>query len=73
MDYQVLLDGIIKMALKQFCTTYESLTSRKWLLLFDDKDLGYNIYEGRFEALEAFEIAESRGFNCHLFTFEERV
>lgn len=46
---------------------------QRWLLMFDDRDCGYNLYEVEADAIEGFNAAESRGWNCHLFTSVPRV
>lgn len=46
--------------------------TRKWLLMFDDRDRGLNVYEDEAEARRAFAMAEGRGWNCHLFAHAPR-
>lgn len=47
--------------------------SRKWLLVFDDPDMGQNLYDNEADAREAFSHAEGRGWNCHLFQHAPRI
>jgi hypothetical protein len=46
---------------------------QRWLLMFDDKDRGYNVYEAESDAIRDFNRAEGLGWNCHLFTSVPRI
>lgn len=46
---------------------------QRWLLIFEDKDKGMNIYDTEQEAREAFYKAETLGWNCHLFSSVRRM
>lgn len=45
---------------------------QQWVLMFDDADRVSSIYENQEDALEAFNRAETMGWNCHLFTSVRR-
>jgi DNA-directed RNA polymerase subunit RPC12/RpoP len=46
--------------------------ARNWLLMFDDQDRGFSVFEDEQEARNAFAKAESSGWNCHLFQHAPR-
>lgn len=43
-----------------------------WLLMFDDRDRGYNYYEVESDAIRDFNRSEGLGWNCHLFALMPR-
>lgn len=47
--------------------------TRKWLVLFEDKDKGQHVFEDETEAYLFFGKAEAMGWNCHLFAHAPRV
>jgi hypothetical protein len=46
---------------------------QKWLLMFEDRDMVFSVFEDEQEALDAFARAECGGWNCHLFALVRRV
>lgn len=45
---------------------------RQWLLWYEDRDKGYQLYENEAEARAAFARSETMGWNCHLFQHASR-
>jgi hypothetical protein len=45
---------------------------QRWLLHFEDRDLGINVYTDEATARRDFHRAEARGWNCHLLQLCER-
>jgi hypothetical protein len=44
-----------------------------WILMFDDRDRGYNYYEVESDAIRDFNRAEDGGWNCRLFALMPRT
>lgn len=47
--------------------------TRKWLLVFEDKDMDITTFDDELEARTAFAKAEDMGWNCHLFQHAQRA
>ena len=46
--------------------------TQKWLLMFEDKDMAFSVFNDEQEARNAFASAECGGWNCHLFALAPR-
>ncbi len=50
----------------------ETEQKQKWLLMFEDKDMAFSVFDDEQEARIAFASAECGGWNCHLFVLAPR-